>query len=54
VTAWGYSVLKNEQYLPATLLGHGDLEYMNKGYPIQILPVGFKWYYLGTMGYHVH
>jgi hypothetical protein len=47
-------VLKNEPYLPASLLGHGSLETIGPSYPTPHQPIGFRWYYLGTMGYHVH
>lgn len=54
ITAWGYSILKDEPYLPSMLLGHGDLTKMNGSYPYVKYPLGFKWYYLGSLGYHVH
>lgn len=52
--AWGYYILKDEKYLPRSLLGHGDLSLMNDNYPVHHWPIGLRCYYLGTMGYHVH
>lgn len=54
VACWGYSILKDEDYLPVTLLGKGSLSNLNKSYPVHKWPKGLKYYYLGTMGYHVH
>ena len=54
VAIWGYEVLKDEIYLPRSLLGSGDLLLINKGYPNYKMPEGLKYYYLGTLGYHVH
>jgi hypothetical protein len=54
VTIWGYTVLKDEKYLPPSLLGTGSIELANVGYPVHSWPPGYKIYYLGTMGYHVH
>ena len=54
VSIWGYSILKDEPYLPKWLLGHGDLANMHADYPRVQWPKGLKIYYLGTMGYHVH
>jgi len=54
VTIWGYYVLKDAKYLPWTLLGHGNLQYLRENYPIHSWPEGLRPYYLGTMGYHVH
>jgi hypothetical protein len=51
---WGYCVLKDEKYLPSSLLGHGDLSRLTEDYPKPNWPEGFKLYYLGTMGFHVH
>lgn len=53
-TSWGYYILKDEPYLPPELLGHGDIEKVNETYPTPPWPAGFRLYYLGTMGYHVH
>lgn len=53
-TAWGYYVLRDEPYLPKWLLGKGDLSKLHEGYPHLKWPPGFREYYLGTMGYHLH
>jgi hypothetical protein len=56
---WGYLVLKNEDSLPTWLFGHGNMtengaEIFSKDYPAPKWPKGMKYYYLCTMGYHIH
>ena len=46
--------MKDADFLPASLLGVGDLSNVHKNYPRVPRPVGLKTYYLATMGYHLH
>ena len=53
-TIIGYKVLKNEPYLTPYLLGQGDMSLFSTSYPFHVWPEYFQYYYLGTMGYHLH
>lgn len=33
VTIWGFLILRDERFIPAELLGHGSLDYMNADFP---------------------
>lgn len=54
VTIWGFLILRNEKYCTPLLFGNGDLKYLNYELQTYERPRGFRLYYLGTMGYHVH
>ena len=56
-TAWGYWILKDESILPPMLLGNGNLSNLYNDYPHYNWKAGnnyFRYYYLSTMGYHIH
>ena len=46
--------MKDVYYLPPSLLGHGNMKLVYKDYPLHMWPNNMKYYYLGTMGYHVY
>jgi hypothetical protein len=56
VTIWGYLILKDEKFIPPELMGRGSVETMNVDFPTIFLqhPHTIRYYYLGTLGYHVH
>jgi len=56
VTIWGFFVLKDEKFIPPELLGKGSFENINIDFPTHFYsyPNGIRYYYLGTLGYHVH
>jgi len=51
--AWGYIVLKDQDYLPPSLGGSGDISNAWKNYEFPTHAPGMKMYTLVTMGYHV-
>lgn len=54
LTIIGYSLLKDESYLPPSLGGHGDVENMWVDLPYQIQNPKLRIYYLVSFGYHLH
>lgn len=56
-TIWGYQILKDEMFLPPMLLGSGNLSNLYNNYPHFNWKAGnscFRYYYLSTLGYHIH
>lgn len=54
VTLWGWYLMFDTYYLTPLLLGKGDMTLAGKDYPLHVPPKGLKYYYLGTMGYHLY
>jgi hypothetical protein len=54
ITVFGYIVLRDEIYLPTSLLGNGSLDNLDAQYPYYTGSKMFKIFYLSSMGYHVH
>lgn len=54
VVTWGYLILKNEYFMPASLLGNGDLNNLEAQFPNYQWPSTLKYYYLTTMGFHLY
>jgi hypothetical protein len=53
VVIWGYLLLKDEYFLPASLLGSGNLSDLEKRFPYHKQPDNLKYYVLATMGFHL-
>lgn len=51
---WGYVLMKDLYFLPPALLGTGRLENIETKFPYNGFPAEFKYYYLGTMGFHFY
>lgn len=51
--AWGYAILKDQEYLPPSLGGSGDINTGWKNIKYAEHAPGMKLYSLVTMGYHV-
>jgi len=56
ITITGYYLLKDENFIPPEMFGHGSLKNMSSSFPgfFKSFPFGVRYYYLGTLGYHVH
>jgi hypothetical protein len=55
-TAWGIFLIKDQPYLPTFLGGPGEFEKLNDNYPSYHFsyPLGVRYFYLCTLGYHTH
>ena len=53
-TLLGYYILRDEPYLSPYIMGKGDMSKISDGYPLHKWPENFKYYFLGTLGYHLH
>lgn len=53
VVTWGYYLFKDEYFIPPMLLGKGQLNQIDKQFPYYVWPDTLKYYYLGTMGFHL-
>ena len=51
---WAFVLGRNTELLPTALGGTSDFNHMFSNYPSIDMPAGFKAFYLGTMGYHLH
>jgi hypothetical protein len=51
---WGYVLMKDLYFIPPALLGNGRLEDIETKYPYSGYPPMFRYYYLGTMGFHLY
>ena len=49
----GYSVLKNEVYLPPSLLGSGDTLRIFEGHPFTPIPSDLRYFYLFSLGFAI-
>jgi hypothetical protein len=49
----GWYILKDSFLLPTSLGGNGDLNNMFLGFPFFKQPPGYKYYFTGTMGFHI-
>jgi len=54
ICVWGYVILKDEYFMPRMMFCTGDLNLLESRFPFYEGPYGLKYYYLGTMGYHVY
>jgi hypothetical protein len=53
VVLWGYFLLKDEYFLPASLLGSGNLSDLESKFPYYKQPDTMKYFILSTMGFHL-
>lgn len=51
--SWGYYILKDQDYLPPSLGGKGEIANAWKNFDAPVHAPGMKMYTLVTMGYHV-
>lgn len=51
---WGYVLLKDLYFIPPALFGSGRLEDIETKFPYSGFPPMFRYYYLGTMGFHFY
>ena len=53
VTAWGYSVLKDQKWYPVSLGGSGDISIVFDEWPYPVRPPQLKEYFLVILGSHL-